>query len=403
MVIMEKHQVSMQKGSLNMTDRIQSINDTTGDRADLNVGGRKKNKRLLILLGFIALAIGVLGIGIYIAVNEIKDIQETESGDNKFLAGSIKSSLKESDSFFLKVFNRKNAKDRNDQKNDAAKLKNIEQKEIVETSEGLKEEVKNQTRIVPARITPKPKYSVHSNKKNQPLNPEERKMIGNVLINVSGGETLSKEPVNFSKSFNSPAFEKGSASLRSNGNLDFLLVHGTFLPCALYTQIISDFEGFITCRITQDVYSANGVSLLIEKGSVVSGTQSVALEQGKSRIFTSWADIETPLGVSIRIDSLGTGQLGASGIDAWVDNHFKQRFGGAILLSFVDDALGALSRRNRNNNGFGNSINNGRDIASKALENSINIRPTGYAFIGQRINILVARDIDMSSVYSFDR
>ncbi len=64
---------------------------------------------------------------------------------------------------------------------------------------------------------------------------------------------------------------------------------------------------------------------------------------GKSRIFTNWADIETPLGVSIQIDSLGTGALGASGHEAWVDNHFAERFGGAILLSFVDDALGALS------------------------------------------------------------
>jgi type IV secretion system protein VirB10 len=183
-----------------------------------------------------------------------------------------------------------------------------------------------------------------------------------------------------------------------------MLIHGTSLPCALYTQIISDYEGFVTCRITQDVYSANGAALLIEKGSMVSGTQSVAIEQGKARIFTSWADVETPLGVSIRIDSLGTGQLGAAGIEAWVDNHFKQRFGGAILLSFIDDALGALSDKVAGGGGVGvdNSTQNGSDMASKALESSIDIKPTGYAFIGQRINILVARDIDMSAIYRFE-
>ncbi|MGD6739552.1 hypothetical protein ACP5PY_25755 [Photobacterium leiognathi subsp. mandapamensis] len=37
-------------------------------------------------------------------------------------------------------------------------------------------------------------------------------------------------------------------------------------------------------------------------------------------------------------------------------------------------------------------------MASKALENSINIPPTGYVPIGTRLNILVARDIDMSNV-----
>ena len=39
-------------------------------------------------------------------------------------------------------------------------------------------------------------------------------------------------------------------------------------------------------------------------------------------------------------------------------------------------------------------------MAEIALENSINIQPTGYALQGQLVNILVARDIDFSSIYS---
>ena len=38
-------------------------------------------------------------------------------------------------------------------------------------------------------------------------------------------------------------------------------------------------------------------------------------------------------------------------------------------------------------------------MAELALENSINIQPTGYANQGQQINILVARDIDFSDIY----
>ncbi|MCT7947693.1 type IV secretion system protein VirB10 [Shewanella sp. SP1W3] len=224
------------------------------------------------------------------------------------------------------------------------------------------------------------------------------------MVNYAGEKAAGTPKREYDNRFNASSFADGSVALRKAGALDFLLIHGTAIPCALYTQIISDYEGFVTCRVTQDIYSANGAALLVERGSMVSGTQKVAMELGKARIFTNWADIETPKGVSIRIDSLGTGALGASGHEAWVDNHFAERFGGAILLSFVDDALGALSASASKDSEvqFDNSTKNASDMASKALEASINIAPTGYSYIGQRINILIARDIDMSSVYQFE-
>jgi type IV secretion system protein VirB10 len=179
-----------------------------------------------------------------------------------------------------------------------------------------------------------------------------------------------------------------------------MLIHGTNIPCALQTEIISTYAGLVTCAVVSDVYSANGSTLLIEKGSKVFGNQNIALEQGQARVFLKWADIQTPEGVSIQIDSLGTGGLGASGVSAWVDNHFKERFGGAILLSFLDDAFATLANRTTNSNiSTDNTQDNASDMASKALENSIDIPPTAYVQIGTRLNILVARDIDMSNVY----
>ncbi|WP_250146336.1 TrbI/VirB10 family protein [Escherichia coli] len=44
----------------------------------------------------------------------------------------------------------------------------------------------------------------------------------------------------------------------------------------------------------------------------------------------------------MRIGALGTDSLGASGLPAWVDNHFGQRFGGALLLSLLGDGLDIL-------------------------------------------------------------
>lgn len=116
--------------------------------------------------------------------------------------------------------------------------------------------------------------------------------------------------------------------------------------------------------------------------------------------FVNWSEIDTPYGVRVRIDSLGTDSLGASGINVWVDEKWGKRFGGAILLSFIQDALATASQKATNTTVvYDNSEANAGRMAEIALENSINIQPTGYANQGQQINILVARDIDFSDIY----
>ncbi|MGD1336091.1 type IV secretion system protein VirB10 [Vibrio harveyi] len=244
-----------------------------------------------------------------------------------------------------------------------------------------------------------------------PPTPEElalaRKLSGTPSLNDKGSSMPALpdlDSVQPNTDLDTPDYAPGSASVSKRGYLDFLLQHGTFVPCALYTQVISEHSGYVTCRVTQDVYSANGTALLIERGSLVSGTQNTTMERGQGRVFTNWSTIDTPNGVTVKIDSLGTGALGAAGIDAEVEEHYWKRFGGAIMLSFVDDALATASNLAKPDSDveFDNSSDNVSDMASKALDESINIPPTGYAHIGQRINILVVRDIDMSSVYQFN-
>ena len=155
--------------------------------------------------------------------------------------------------------------------------------------------------------------------------------------------------------------------VRRKGERDFLMKNGTSIPCGLYSQIISDYEGIVKCYVTQDIYSANGVALLVERGSSVMGTQKVSLEPGKNRVFTKWSQIETPEGVVVPINSLGTGQLGAAGNEVWVDNHYPERFSGAILLSFVDDALATAMDSVTGDVVTDSSVDNVGNIAEEVL------------------------------------
>ncbi|NVL21753.1 TrbI/VirB10 family protein, partial [Pseudomonas syringae pv. actinidiae] len=90
--------------------------------------------------------------------------------------------------------------------------------------------------------------------------------------------------------------------------------------------------------------------------------------------------------------------------DPWIDRHYMQRFGGAVMLSFIQDALQAASNTTQKSSGSGgytvnNSEQNVESMANKALDSTINIPDTGKLLPGTVITVIVARDIDFSSVF----
>ncbi|PUA41499.1 conjugal transfer protein [Pseudomonas protegens] len=183
----------------------------------------------------------------------------------------------------------------------------------------------------------------------------------------------------------------------------YLLRHNTYTSCVLYTEIITDYPGLIDCRLTEPLYSADGSTVLAEAGDRLTGEQRTEIKPGQARVFTTWTELETASGVRAKLDSLGAGPMGASGTEAWIDNHYKQRFGGAVMLSIIQDSLQILTNRSQKSNSGGYTVNNTensvQNMADKALENSINMPPTAYILPGTVMSVIVARDIDFSSVY----
>lgn len=196
----------------------------------------------------------------------------------------------------------------------------------------------------------------------------------------------------------------GTASKSTNKTL--LLNKGTIIPCILKTKIVSDYDGFVTCQTSKDIYSANGKTLLIERGSSVFGEQKVDIEDGKGSVFVLWNKIETPNNVSVELNSPATGQLGETGIYADVDRHFWKRFGNAILLSTIKDVIKAGTNSINKKSGDNNTTitetsDTTNDMIEEALKDDINIKPTATILQGTRVNIMVARDVDFSTVYTY--
>ena len=185
------------------------------------------------------------------------------------------------------------------------------------------------------------------------------------------------------------------------GNRDTIIAMGTSIPCVLETALQSDQPGFATCVINRDVLSDNGRVVLLEKGTQVIGEYRGGLKRGQSRLFVLWNRAKTPTGVIITIASPATDAIGRAGFDGYVDDHWLERFGSALLLSIVSDASQFAGQRLQQSS---NIQANGSTQASKqgaaiAVEQSINIPPTLIKHQGELVNIMVGRDLDFSHIY----
>ena len=175
----------------------------------------------------------------------------------------------------------------------------------------------------------------------------------------------------------------------------FLITAGTTIPCVLQTAMDSATPGFVSCLVPRDVYSEDGSVVLIERGARVLGEYRSGLERGRGRLFVLWTRAVTPEGVAITLASPAADALGRAGFDGRIDSHFRERFGGALVLSIIDGAtLAAVDA------GAGRSaVRAPSDAASVALQDAVGIPPTLRKDPGAEVSIFVAQDLDFASVY----
>lgn len=211
------------------------------------------------------------------------------------------------------------------------------------------------------------------------------------------------------KDFTGETFAPSAASV-GKFNPSLLLSKGTYIGCSMNTRLVSDIKGGVACTVSENVYSENGHTLLVEKGSRITGMfKSGQLNDGMERIFVIWQEIRTPQNIIIPVYSGASDELGGSGMPGYVDHHWAQRFGAAILLSVIDDALNFTMNGQRASSGSSNADytsstrENTQQMANTALEKMINIQPTLYKNQGDLVGVYVNRDIDFSKVYKLVR
>jgi type IV secretion system protein VirB10 len=180
----------------------------------------------------------------------------------------------------------------------------------------------------------------------------------------------------------------------------FLLPKGAFIDCTLETAIDSTLPGMTTCVTATDTFGVDGKVVLLERGSKLVGETRGEVQNGAARVFVLWTEARTPTGVLVPLDSPGTDELGRSGLPGEVNRHFWDRFGAALLISVVDGAMqAAVQSTSRGGGAIIYNPSTSTDAITDVLKGTINIAPTVTKHQGDRIQILVARDLDFRPVY----
>ena len=180
-----------------------------------------------------------------------------------------------------------------------------------------------------------------------------------------------------------------------------LLPKGAFLDCTLETAIDSTLPGLTTCITAFDTFSADGTVVLLERGTKLIGEMRSQVQQGTARVFVLWTEARTPNGIVVALASPGTDELGRSGLPGTVDRHFADRFGAAILVSMIDGVIQSAVNHSQQNGGTVILNPSGAgDVATEVLRSTLSIPPTVRIPQGERIEVLVARDLDFRGVYN---
>lgn len=191
-----------------------------------------------------------------------------------------------------------------------------------------------------------------------------------------------------------------------------LMQRGTYIRCVLETRIVTDVPGYTSCLVTEPVYSFNGRTLLLPKGSKVLGAYGSG-PKGR-RVAVVWDRIITPTGVDVDMSSKpspGIDNLGGAGLPGHYDAHWGNRIGAALLISMLSDAFkyeaakhgptstsiaaGGIAVQEPFESNTARTVQN---LADMAVREAANRPPTVTINQGTVIYVYVARDVDFSQV-----
>ncbi|MBS0984268.1 TrbI/VirB10 family protein [Gluconobacter cerinus] len=193
----------------------------------------------------------------------------------------------------------------------------------------------------------------------------------------------------------------GRAVIGKPFNMHLLLRRNSMFHCVVEQPINTSVPGPLSCTVADDIMSADGSVVLVEKGAVVNGEVMNTPVDGENLVFIGFDEIITQSGLPIYLDGSGGDTLGTSGVPGTVNEHLWRKLRAALLLTAVQVG-GQIAQNETQKSGTTNISMNGsygNQMAQQALESDLNIRSSLYDPQATVITVTVRQDIPFDSVY----
>ena len=212
---------------------------------------------------------------------------------------------------------------------------------------------------------------------------------------VAGAASAAK-----SESHDSPASQahERDAALQGREVKRYRIFEGTVLETVLTNRLDGSFSGPVNCMATADVYSNNGLHLLIPQGTRILGEVRKVENFGESRLAVVFHRMIMPDGYSVSLDRFqGLDAVGETGLKDQINHHYIQIFGVSIALG----GIAGLSQANTNyglnesaadayRQGVANSLS---QSSMHILDRYLNVLPTVTIREGQRVKVYLSEDV----------
>ena len=175
------------------------------------------------------------------------------------------------------------------------------------------------------------------------------------------------------------------------------LFEGTVIEATLVNRLDGAFAGPVKCLVTTNVYSPDRLRLLIPQGSKVLGKVIPVESAGQQRLALLFHRILRPDGYSVDVSAPGLSQEGQTGLRDKVNHHYVQIFAASLAIGTVAGLTQADTRYGPDRSsadvyrqGVASSLS---DSALRVLERFINVLPTFTIREGQRVKVVLTRDV----------
>jgi len=191
---------------------------------------------------------------------------------------------------------------------------------------------------------------------------------------------------------------------------DDILWIGTIIPAVLVTAINTDLPGNVIARVSQNIYdSRTGSKLLIPQGTLLFAQYNSSVSYAQHRVQIVWDTLIRPDGYMVELEGMnGVDKQGMAGLKAiYKENWFEYvKAAGIITLFSVANAklTEQVAQYQSEEMAAATITANSefvREIGGNLISRAMNIQPTLTVSSGEKINIMLNKNIHLMPVNNY--